>query len=249
MLMLLNSEDASTREFLLAKFDHSWAEWWEATAAAYNKYLRYLERERHELEGMLDPANRHAEALRLATMETQKMAANQAKLNDTMQDTQWTMQDVLDDMATGFETANKNIKEFTRRWDMLIGKAIDFNSLQREFEIGQGDLFEAFQHLQGTSLVSGSDAANEANEALEDQINLAGQFAAEIFGSTNDMEQAEAALNAYLDAIARVAAGTGVNMDEFRNIMASLQWSPESFDIITATGADPASGAGVVADN
>ena len=115
MLMLLNSEDASTREFLLAKFDHSGAEWWEATAAAYNKYLRYLERERHELEGMLDPANRHAEALRLATMETQKMAENQAKLNDTMQDTQWTMQDVLDDMATGFETANKNKRDRSGR--------------------------------------------------------------------------------------------------------------------------------------
>ena len=243
MLMLLNSEDASTREFLLAKFDHSGAEWWEATAAAYNKYLRYLERERHELEGMLDPANRHAEALRLATMETQKMAENQAKLNDTMEDTQWTMQDVLDDMATGFETANKNIKEFTRRWDMLIGKAIEFNSLQREFDIGQGELFEAFQNLRGTSLENGSDAANEANEALEDQINLAGQFAAEIFGSTNDMEQAEAALNAYLDAIAAVAAGTGVNMDEFQRIMASLQLSPESFDVITATGSDPASDA------
>ena len=243
MLLALAGSDADTRDFLLSKFDASGAEWWQAMAEAYEKNLRMLERERHEHEGMLDPLNRHNEALRLAGWEVEGVARRQQGLNNVTEKYVPIMQDVLDDMATGFETANKNIKEFQRRWDMLIGTSTDFNALQREFRQGQTDLKEAFDALGGASLFNQSPAADAANEALEDQINLAGEFAAEVFGATNDMEQAEAALMSYLDAIARVAAGTGVNMDEFTEMMAGLQLTPESLQVITADANDPATAA------
>tara|TARA_A100001037_G_scaffold306811_1_gene355975 strand:+ start:20694 stop:25016 length:4323 start_codon:yes stop_codon:yes gene_type:complete len=243
MLLAIAGSDADTRDFLLAKFDESGAEWWTHMAEAYEKSLRMLERERHEHEGMLDPLNRHNEALRLAGWEVEGVAKKQQGLNNVTEKYEEIMQDVLDDMATGFETANKNIKEFQRRWDMLIGTSTDFNALQREFRQGQTDLKEAFDALGGASLFNQSPAADAANEALEDQINLAGEFAAEVFGATNDMEQAEAALMSYLDAIARVAAGTGVNMDEFTEMMAGLQLTPESLQVITADANDPATAA------
>ena len=86
MLLAIAGTDASTRDFLLSKFDESGAEWWQETANAYKKWLDMLTRERYDHEGMLDPLNRHNEALRLAGKEVEGVARNQHNLNDAMEE-------------------------------------------------------------------------------------------------------------------------------------------------------------------
>ena len=241
ILIALDNVSDEKRDFMLSEFDEGGAKWWEDLSKAYNTYLHELEME-FELHGtMRDPIDRHYEALRIAADEIERVARAQGESNRIFEKTEPIMQDVFDAMETGFATAESRIKSFQKRFDMLIGTATDFNSLQRDFVEGQVDLADTFADLGGVSLLGNSEAARNANAALEDQIALAGEFGAAVFGASGDMDVAEAAMNDYLDAIAAVAAGEGVDMGEFTKVMNSLQVNPNSLEVITSVGDDPAS--------
>jgi TP901 family phage tail tape measure protein len=145
-------------------------------------------------------------------------------------------------MEKGFTAADDAAKEFTKRFDDIIGRQKDLVTGQAEFRLGLVDMADALVESSG-AIDNNSVAALEAQVAIGGMIDEAKDLAVAMYNSGAGAEESENAFNSWITSITETARMQGVSSDAIGDLLMSMQVNPESMQLLFADKESSASDA------
>ena len=136
-------------------------------------------------------------------------------------------------MEEGFAEADAAAKEFTKRFDDIIGRQKDLVTGQAEFRLSLVDMADALVE-SGGAIDNNSVAALEAQVSISGMIDEAKDLAVAMYNSGAGAEESENAFNSWITSITETARMQGVSSGAIEDLMMRMQVNPESMSLLFA---------------
>jgi len=198
--------------------------------------------DRNPLHGDLGEMDRQNLALELAEKRLRAVGDTYLELADAADDAGDTVGDAMTIMQTGFDKADKAAKTLQRRFDDLIGRALDLRSSNLDFNDSLQDMADSLFD-SGGAIDRFSESGRESQTAIVDQIRAAQDYASAILEAGGSTEDAEAQFKSFLGSITATALSNSVDADALQSLYRDLNLTPENISLMFADDDDVASDA------